>query len=66
MDILPFVVGIANARAFVVLRRTRDEFIVSEIQFLRKKDVSPSGHQITEEGGREWENFIVTVGPTIK
>ena len=28
-----------------------------KFKFLRKKDVSPSGHQITEEGGREWENF---------
>ena len=38
-----------------------------KFKFLRKeRDVSPSGHQITEEGGREWENFIVTVGPTIK
>lgn len=37
-----------------------------KFKFLRKKDVSPSGHQITEEGGREWEIFIVTVGPTIK
>ena len=37
-----------------------------KFKFLRKKDVSPSGHQITEDGGREWENFIVTVGLTIK
>ena len=28
-----------------------------KFKFLRKKDVSPSGHQITEDGGREWENF---------
>ena len=28
-----------------------------KFKFLRKKDVSPTGHQITEEGGREWENF---------
>ncbi|MBP9517628.1 MAG: nitrate reductase subunit alpha, partial [Veillonella sp.] len=28
-----------------------------KFKFLRKKDVSQSGHQITEQGGREWENF---------
>ena len=28
-----------------------------KFKFLRKKEVSPSGHQITEDGGREWENF---------
>ena len=28
-----------------------------KFKFLRKKNVSPSGHQITEDGGREWENF---------
>ena len=33
-----------------------------KFKFLRKKDVSPSGHQITEDG----KIFIVTVGLTIK
>ena len=33
-----------------------------KFKFLRKKDVSPSGHQITEEGGREWENFYRVAG----
>ena len=28
-----------------------------KFKFRRKKNVSPSGHQITEDGGREWENF---------
>ncbi len=28
-----------------------------KFKFLRKKEVSPNGHQITEDGGREWENY---------
>ena len=28
-----------------------------KFKFLRKKEVSSTGHQITEQGGREWESF---------
>ena len=33
-----------------------------KFKFLRKKEVSPNGHQITEDGGREWENYYREIG----
>ena len=49
---------VATLRAFLYLKGGHEMSLLSQkFKFLRKKDVSQSGHQITEQGGREWENF---------
>ena len=51
----------------IVLKEGHEMSLLSQkFKFLRKEERISSGHQITEDGGREWENFIVIVGLTIK